>query len=259
MAPRWGRWYTSRRARQHAPASGGRQRRSRRPGHRRRLRPEGDRAGARALDPLSARGVADRGPVRPLVRARRVDREHARLQLLLPPAAAHAGADRLRELGRARGIRDHRRGRQRACHARPAARACSGRGGDPAQERRGQDGRPARRQPRPALAADRDSGRRRRPAERLGGARRGGPGRTAGDDPPRDGAPGAASREPARPLAARGGGGAGPARALAGRRARPAGAGVAGRRTRLASRSRSTGMRRSSTSTPASSSACWST
>ena len=75
---------------------------SRRCRHRRDLRAAGRGAGAQPRRPLPARGAAGGGAVRALGGALRVDREHARVQLLLPRAGAHAAAARDRELGRAR-------------------------------------------------------------------------------------------------------------------------------------------------------------
>ena len=135
----------------------------------------------------------------------RLGLEHARVQLLLPAAAAHARADGLGELGRAGGLpRDGGR-RQRARHARAPAGAGGGGGRHAAQKRCRQDGGSARGEPRPALAADGD-----RAASEglesasldLGESR---PRGAARDDPPRGRPARAARRQPARPLAPRSG------------------------------------------------------
>ena len=90
----------------------------------------------------------------------------------LPPLAHTLALSRFRELGRARGLRRYRRGRERARHTGQAEGLRRSRGGRPAPERRRQDGDPARGQPRPPLAADGDPRGRRAASERVARARR---------------------------------------------------------------------------------------
>ena len=83
------------------------------------------RPGAQPRRPLRLRRPADRRALGALVRAARLGREHARLQLVLPTARAHVHAGGQRELVRARRLPLHRGGRQRP--RRPGA-AARGRG-----------------------------------------------------------------------------------------------------------------------------------
>ena len=62
------------------------------------------RPGAQPGRPLRVRGAADRRRVRPGLRGARLDREHARVQLVLPAAGAHVHALGLAQLVRARGV-----------------------------------------------------------------------------------------------------------------------------------------------------------
>ncbi len=66
---------------------------------------------------LPLRGTAGRGRLGPRLRGPGLGREHARLQLPLPPAAAHLHAGGLAELVRARRLPRHGRRRQRAGRA----------------------------------------------------------------------------------------------------------------------------------------------
>ena len=160
---------------------------------RRRLRAGAGGAGAQPRRALSLRGAAGRRALGTSVRGARVDREHARLQLVLPSADAHLSVAGLGELGRARRVPRDGRERQRARDTAAAARA---RG-------RGEDRRAPVRQSRPALADHGDPhGERGRARRRL----RGRAGRVARFDSPPGAPPRPARREPARPVAARGGG-----------------------------------------------------
>ena len=84
------------------------------------------RPGAQPGRALHLRRPAGRGRVGPALRLARLGREHARLQLVLPAAAAHVHARRQRELVRARRLPRDRGGRQRARRAFPPARGRSG-------------------------------------------------------------------------------------------------------------------------------------
>ena len=98
---------------------GERRRRRRRHGRDRALRAV--RPGAQPRRPLRLRGPARGGRLGARLRAAGLRREHARLQLVLPPAEAHVHAGGQRELVRARRLPRHGRRRQRSRRPREAA------------------------------------------------------------------------------------------------------------------------------------------
>src|SRR6266536_605897 len=143
------------------------------------LRAPARRAGSQPWRALSVRRSAGGGAVGTPARAAGLDREHARVQLVLPSADAHVPARRLGELGRARRLPRDRGQRQRPRRPRPAPRGgsraatargdpCRGaaaqrgdRGRGAAAKRRGEDGGAALRQPRSPLADHGDQDRQR--------------------------------------------------------------------------------------------------
>ena len=79
-----------------------------------RLRARAGRAGAQPRCALPLRGATGRRALGTALRGAGLDRQHARLQLVLPAADAHVPASRLGELGRARGLPRDGGERQRA-------------------------------------------------------------------------------------------------------------------------------------------------
>ena len=126
--------------------------------------------GAQPRRPLHLCGPAGRGRLGARARHRRVDREHARVQLVLPAADAHVPAPRRRELGGARRVSRDGGCRQRARRPGAAARRARGaagtrvccpcgrgaRGGGAPAQRHAEDGAAPRRVARSAFSADGD-------------------------------------------------------------------------------------------------------